>query len=419
MTDPRDPSLAQAADTGRRRGLRRMRLVALSLLVLAAIVYLLTLHRGGGWSYVHATAEASMVGAIADWFAVTALFRHPMGLPIPHTALIPARKQALARSLQDFVTENFLSEGVVRGRVGEARIAHRLGVWVQDPDHSGRVVEEACTVVRAALEKVDNEEVSSIVTGELLPRLAEEPLSVLAGQLLSEILADGAHRGLVDLAFSEAHRWLSENPDTVARILGSRAPWWTPQWLDEKVIAKLHEESLAWVREIRDDPGHAARKALDDLLEQLAVDLQTDPDTIERAEGLKRRMLAQPQVVVVALSLWDALRRALLNALEDPASALRQRAVRSLSEFGSQVVADEVLSRRLDGYVEDAVAYLVGRYGSELTTVITDTIDRWDGREAADRIELHVGRDLQFIRINGTLVGGLAGLVIYTVAQLL
>ncbi len=419
MTHLRGPSVVQAADAGRREGLRRMRLVALSLLVFAAVVYLLTLHHGGVWGYVHATAEASMVGAIADWFAVTALFRHPLGLPIPHTALIPTRKQALARSLEDFVTENFLSEGVVRGRVADARITHRLALWVQDPLHSARVVNEVSVVVRAALLRIDDEEVAALVEGELLPRIAEEPLSVLAGQLLQEILADGAHRGLVDLAFSEAHVWLVENPATVNRILGSRAPWWTPQWIDEKVINKLHEEALAWVREIRDDPDHAARRALDDLLTQLARDLQTDPDTIERAERLKRRMLAQPQVVVVAMSLWDALRRALVTALQDPESGLRQRAETALSDFGAQVVADDALSRRLDGYVEDAVAYLVGRYGSELTTVITETIDRWDGKEAADRIELHVGRDLQFIRINGTLVGGLAGLVIYTVTQLL
>lgn len=413
------PSFIQAADAERRSGLRRMRLVALSLLILAALIYLLTLHRGGVWGYVHATAEASMVGAIADWFAVTALFRHPLGLPIPHTALIPARKEALARSLQEFVTENFLSESVVRGRVGDAHIARRLGAWIQEPEHSARVVEEASTVVRAAVLRIDDDEVVALVKGELLPRIAEEPLSVLAGQLLSEILDEGAHRGLVDLIFSEAHRWLVENPATVASILSSRAPWWTPQWLDEKVIGRLHEEALAWVGEIRDDPGHAARRALDDLLLQLATDLQTDPDTIAGAERLKQRMLAQPQVVVVGMSLWDALRRALLGALANPDSVLRLRAGTALQELGAQVVADDPLSQRLDGYVEHAVAYLVGRYGNELTTVITETIDRWDGREAADRIELHVGRDLQFIRINGTLVGGLAGLVIYTISRLL
>ena len=406
------------SDEQRRRGLRRMRLVALSLLVAAAVIYLLTLHQDGPWAFVHATAEASMVGAIADWFAVTALFRHPLGIPIPHTALIPTRKNLLARSLQDFVTENFLSEQVVRARVQDAQVARRVARWLAESDHSARVVQEASDVVRAALLRIDDREVAALLRDELLPRIAEEPLSVLAGQLLQEILADGAHRGLVDLAFSETHTWLVENPETVAKVLSSRAPWWTPQWLDDRVVHRLHAEALAWIEEIRDDPDHAARRALDDLLVQLASDLQTDPDTIERAEGPKRRMLAQPQVLVAAMSLWDALRRAVVTGLEDPDSQLRKRAVVALTEFGAQVGTDDALAQRLDLYLEDAVAYLVGRYGGELTTVITHTIDRWDGREAANRIELHVGRDLQFIRINGTLVGGLAGLVIYSLSRL-
>jgi len=407
-----------ASDAQRRRGLRRMRLVALSLLIGAALVFLLTLNRGGAWGYVNATAEASMVGAIADWFAVTALFRHPLGLPIPHTALIPTRKNMLARSLQDFVTENFLSEPVVRSRVQEAQVARRVGQWLTEAGNSARVVEEVGEVVRAALLKVDDREIAALLEDEILPRVADEPLSVLAGQLLQEILADGAHRGLVDIVVAETHTWLAENPETVAQVLSSRAPWWTPQWLDAKVVTRLHAEALAWVAEIRDDSDHAARRALDDLLSQLANDLQTDPDTIDRAENLKRRMLAQPQVLVAAMSLWDALRRAVVTALDDPQSQLRRRAVAALSDFGEQVGSDDALAQRLDGYLEDAVAYLVVRYGGELTTVITHTIDRWDGHEAAARIELHVGRDLQFIRINGTLVGGLAGLLIYSASQL-
>src|SRR6478735_10498802 len=317
-----------------------MRLVALSLLVAAAVVFVLTLHHGGVWGYVNATAEAAMVGAIADWFAVTALFRHPLGLPIPHTALIPTRKNMLARSLPDFVTENFLSEPVVRARVQEAQVARRVADWLTEGDHSARVVDEASEVVRAALLRIDDREVAALLKDELLPRIADEPLSVLAGQLLQEILTDGAHRGLVDLAFSETHTWLAENPETVAKVLSSRAPWWTPQWLDAKVVARLQAEALDWLAEIRDDPDHAARRALDDLLTQLANDLQTDPDTLERAEGLKRRLLAQPQVLVAAMSLWDALRRAVVIALDDPDSQLRKRAVVALSEFGQQVGTD-------------------------------------------------------------------------------
>jgi uncharacterized membrane-anchored protein YjiN (DUF445 family) len=185
------------------------------------------------------------------------------------------------------------------------------------------------------------------------------------------------------------------------------------------VIRKLHSEAIAWVAEIRDDPRHHARRALDDLLRQLADDLQNDPATIERAERLKQRVLSQPQVATTATSLWNAIRRALLESLESPDSAVKARAVASLSAFGARLGTDEALRTRLDAYAADVAAFLVERYGTELTTVITDTIDRWDGKEAAGRIELFVGRDLQFIRVNGTIVGGLAGLLIYTVSVLL
>ncbi len=414
------PLLAEgAADAERRRGLRRMRGVALALLVVAAVVFVATLHAGGGWAFVHATAEAAMVGAIADWFAVTALFRHPLGLPIPHTAIIPTRKGALARSLQEFVTDNFLAEPVIRARVADAQVTRRLGAWLAEPPHSERVIDEAATLARLGLSRIRDEDVAVLIESELLPRLIDEPLSEVAGRLLQDVVEEGVHHGLVDLALSEAHRWLVANEEAVADALRSRAPWWTPQWLDERVTQRLHMEAVAWVADIRDDPRHHARRAFDDLLTQLAVDLQSDPDTIDRAERLKRRVLSQPQVAATATSLWNALRRALLETLEASDSPIRRRAVTALADFGGRLVVDDELRARLDGHAADAAAFLVGRYGEELTTVITDTIDRWDGKEAADRIELHVGRDLQFIRINGTVVGGLAGLLIYTVGRLL
>jgi uncharacterized membrane-anchored protein YjiN (DUF445 family) len=360
-----------------------------------------------------------MVGAIADWFAVTAIFRHPLGLPIPHTAIIPTRKASLARSLQDFFTANFLAESVIRTRVADARPSLRLGAWLTEPANSTWVVNEASTLARTVLEKIRDDDVAVLVETELLPRLAAEPLSEVVGRLLQDVVDEQAHHGLVDLALSETHRWLSGNEVAFATALSTRAPWWTPQWLDEQVIRRLHSEAIAWVADIRDDPQHHARHALDDLLKQLADDLQHDPGTIERAERLKRRVLSSPQVAVTATSLWNALRRALLESLQSPDSAVKNRAAASLSAFGARLSTDEELRNRLDAHAADVAAFLVERYGAELTTVITDTIDRWDGKEAAGRIELFVGRDLQFIRVNGTLVGGLAGLAIYTVSVLL
>ncbi|MGH3507333.1 MAG: DUF445 domain-containing protein, partial [Nocardioidaceae bacterium] len=368
--------------------------------------------------YLHAASEAAMVGAIADWFAVTALFRHPLGLPIPHTALVPTRKDTLARSLQEFVTDNFLSGPVVRDKVLRAMPAERLGHWISRPEHSRRVVDEAAVVVRTGLGRVRDEDVEAFIGHELLPRLADEPLSAIAGQLLGDIVEEGAHHGLVDLAVNEAHAWLVGNEETFGNVLRTRAPWWTPQWLDDKVVGRMHHEAIAWVADIRDSPHHHARVALDDFLRQTALDLQHDADTMARAERLKARLLGQPQVTETATGLWRALSKAIQVSLEDPASTLRSRAEHRLVELGGQLARDEALAARWNGYTADLAVFVVERYGTEITTVITDTIEAWDGEEAARRIELHVGRDLQFIRINGTIVGGLAGLLIHGLTQL-
>ena len=410
-----DPAL----DEIRRRGLRRMRAVAVSLLLFAAAVYLVTRDREGFLGFVNAGAEASMVGAIADWFAVTALFRHPLGIPVPHTALIPRRKEELGRSLQDFVGANFLQEDVIRDRISSAEISRRVGRWLEEPANARRVVDEAASVVHLGLSRVRDEDMASLVEDALLPRFKEEPISPVAGSLLEEIVRDRAHHGLVDLALEEAHRWLVSNEETFSDVVGERAPWWSPHALNERVTHRLHIEVVAWVDDIRRDPFHHARTALDSMLAQLAQDLLHDRATQERAERLKVRVLEHPQVVVTATSLWNAFRAALLTSLADPDGPLRNRGVLELTRFGARLGADDELRAKLDQRAADLATFVVGRYGDELTTVITHTVERWDGKEAAERIELYVGRDLQFIRINGTIVGGLVGVLIHAVAVLL
>jgi uncharacterized membrane-anchored protein YjiN (DUF445 family) len=406
-------------DEQRRRGLRRMRTLAVSLLVLAAVVYLLTRDQHGLLGFVNAGAEASMVGAIADWFAVTALFKHPLGLPIPHTALIPRRKEMLGRSLEEFVGENFLQEAVIRERLDAARLSSRVGAWLGQERNARRICDEVAAVLRLGLSRVRDEDVAAIISEAVLPRFLEEPVSPVAGSLLEEVVRDGAHHGLVDLTLEEAHRWLSENEQTFTEVVAERAPWWAPTALNDRVTRRLHVEVLAWIDDIRRDPFHHARTALDSALAKLADDLQHDPHTQERMERLKTRMLTHPQLMVTATSLWNAFRRALVGSLDDPDGMVRNRALTELTAFADRLQRDEDLQRRLDGYAADFAVFLVSRYGDELTSVITSTVDRWDGREAARRIELHVGRDLQFIRINGTIVGGLVGVVIHAASVLL
>jgi len=404
-----------AADEARRRGLRRMRTIAVSLLVFAGVVYVATRGQDGFLGFVNAGAEASMVGAIADWFAVTALFKHPLGLPIPHTALVPKRKDDLGRGLEEFVGENFLQEAVIRDRVAAATISLRVGRWFSEPANARRVADEAAELASIALGKVTDEHVRGFVQDALVPRFREEPISPLLGGLLGEVVRDDLHHGLVDLVIDEVAQWLVENPEQFAAVLGERAPWWAPPRLNDVVTRRLYRELVEWLLDIRHDPRHHARQALDSMLRQLAEDLQHDPDTQARTEKLKERVLDHPQVLSSSVDLWNALRRALQVSLADPEGAVRTRVLAELSAFAGRLVADADLRHRLDRLAADMAVFVIDRYGAELTTVITHTIERWDGKEAARRIELHVGRDLQFIRINGTIVGGLVGVLIHAV----
>lgn len=408
------------ADQVRLTRLRRMKAIALSLLVLAAVVYLTTLRldHSGVWGYVNTMSEAAMVGALADWFAVTALFRYPLGIPIPHTAIIPRKKDELAGSLQSFFASNFLTEEVVRERITEAGLARRLGGWLRDEAHAQRVVTEGVRVARALLNRVEDDDVRAVAVDVVLPRLDREPVSGMTGALLQAIVADRAHKGFVDLLLREIHAWLTKNPKAFTAILHDRAPKWSPHFVNQRVVSALYWQALDWVSQVRDDPEHTTRKSLDDLLLRIAGDLQADESVQARFEAIKTRLLTHPQVGDTVVSLWRSVRASLESALEDADSTLHARARRGVRELGDSLLTDPALQARVDSTVSDAASWLVTTYGNELSSVISHTIQRWDGRDASKRIELYVGRDLQFIRINGTVVGALAGLVIHAVSQL-
>lgn len=406
------------ADLARRAGLRRMRAVATGLLLLAAGIFVLTLHRDGALGFVNAAAEAAMVGAMADWFAVTALFRHPLGLPVPHTALVPRRKGELGRSLQEFVVEHFLTERIARDRLAAFEPSLRLGEWLAEPSNQARVSTAAVDAARTLLRRIPDEEVAGLARDVLLPRLAAEPISEFAGDLLQAVVIDRAHTALVDLVADEVLGWLQDNPQAFKAIVGERAPWWSPSWVDEKVIDWAYQQACQWVAEIRADPHHPTRNALDAMLIRLAEDLRDNPAVQQRAEALKERLLLHPKVPDTIVSLWQAGRDALLTMTEEPESGLYQRGRRWAGELGERLRADSALRARLDGIAGDALAWVVRRHGREIASAISYTIDGWDGKDAASRIELHVGRDLQFIRINGTIVGALVGLAIHTVVVL-
>ena len=411
-------------DEERRRGVRRMKAIATGMLLAVALVYAVAKGAqssgAGGWAgYVAAAAEAGMVGALADWFAVTALFRRPMGLPIPHTAIIPTKKDQLGSTLGDFVGENFLSGDVVRLRLRAVGIGSRLGTWLAEPAHADRVTAELATALRGALTVLRDSDVQAVV-GEAITRRADaQEIAPGLGKLLERIVADGGHRRAVDLVCVRAHDWLVEHNESVMDAVTGGAPGWTPRFVDRRVGERVYRELLRFVREMRDMPDHPARGAVDRFLSDFAGDLQSDTDTRNRVERLKGEVLGRGEVQDLIASTWASVRSMIVAAAEDERSELRLRARAAILSLGTRMVTDTRMRGKIDGWLEDAAVYVVTAYRNEITSLISETVAGWDAEHTSRKIEAHIGRDLQFIRINGTVVGALAGLVIYTVSRAL
>ena len=433
LTEQRPPSRARVTvglglgsmdEHMRARDLRKMKSLATGLLLAATVVFLLArwweVNDGPSWiGYVRAAAEAGMIGALADWFAVTALFRRPMGLPIPHTAIIPTKKDALGDSLGDFVGQNFLAEPVVRDKLARIDVSRRVAEWIGQEANADRVTAELATAARGVVTVLRDEDVQEVLEQLVVRKLIETPVGPPLGAVLGNVLADGSHHRLVDLVCDRAYDWVVANQETVLRIVHERAPGWTPRFVDEMVADRvfLEVQNFAWA--VKTDPEHPLRKAVDTFLVEFAVDLQRDPETIERAERVKQQIVDHPEVRRFIGRAWGVAKTMILDAAADPSSALRLRVRDGLVAFGNRLAGDAELRGKIDGWLADAAGYVVRHYRPEITTLITETVERWDAAETSRKVELQVGRDLQFIRINGTVVGALAGLLIYTVANLL
>ncbi|WP_371481355.1 DUF445 domain-containing protein [Kitasatospora sp. NBC_00315] len=410
-----------AADEEKRRGVRRMKTIATGLLALASVVFALATWAkasgAGAWAaYLAAAAEAGMVGALADWFAVTALFRRPFGLPIPHTAIIPTKKDAFGKSLGDFVGENFLSGRVVRDRLASLGIARRVGEWLAAPGSAERVTREASAALRGVLAVLRDEDVQAVVAEAVTRRASATSVAEPMGRMLGTVVADGGHHGVVDLVTVRAHDWLAENHEDVVHRVTEKTPGWTPRFIDHQVGERVYKELMRFVTDIRDDRRHPARGAVDKFLADFAAELQHDPETIARVERAKAELLARDEVRDLIASTWAAVRSLVMTAAEEEDSELRLRITRGVRDFGTRMASDAKLRAKVDTWLQDAAQYLVDTYRDEITSLISETVAGWDADDASRKIEANVGRDLQFIRINGTVVGALAGLLIHTVA---
>jgi uncharacterized membrane-anchored protein YjiN (DUF445 family) len=408
-------------DATRQAQLDVMKRRATGLLALAAAVFGVATAFEGQYpwlGYVRATAEASLVGGLADWFAVTALFRHPLGLPIPHTAIVATRKERIGRILGTFVQNHFLSREVIAANLRAARPAERAARWLSDPEHSRRVARQVASGLAKTLEALPDDDVRQLVHQVLNARLRSLRVAPALGKTLALVLADDRHQGLLNEAVRLAAGAVRDNRDMIRDKVRAESPWWVPGVVDDQIYQRIMGTVESLLRDIGARPEHPLRAAFDRALRDFVDRLQHAPEVIARAEALKEEWLADPAIADLSARLWDATRRAIVSYATGADGAAPGPLERGLSEFGAALLANEALLAEIDDLTIDLAATVVERYRQEIGNLIAQTVAGWDPQATSRRFELAVGRDLQFVRINGTLVGGLVGLGIYAVSRL-
>jgi uncharacterized membrane-anchored protein YjiN (DUF445 family) len=411
------PSLA---DQDRRRLLARGRRLATGLLVVVAAVYVALQvwdSEGTAAGYLEATAAAGLVGGLADWFAVTALFRRPLRLPIPHTAIIVERKDAFGQTLGGFVQTSFLTPDIIAERVRAAAVVPRMAAWLSEPGNAARLARHAADAAVTAADLVRDDEVHGALEEAVRRRVEATPLAPLAGRALEVMTRDGRHHELLDVVLRAVDRFLAENRESLRARFGAESPWWLPGAAEDRIFERLLDGARTVLGEVARNPDHELRADVDARVRRLAADLQTSPALRERGEQLKHELLAQPELRAWVAQVWADIKAGLRSQAADPGSALRRRLADTIAELGRRLVDDPALAGRVEQGLETAVRYVADQFSDEIGTMVSGTVARWDAHETADRLELLLGPDLQFIRINGTVVGGLAGLAIHAIGQ--
>lgn len=402
-----------------------MRLFATGLLILMAGVFLTARHFQDlhpVWGYVLAFSEAAMVGGLADWFAVTALFRHPLGLPIPHTAIIPENKDRIAETMGQFLRENFLTPQVVARRLSSMNLAGSAGDWLADPARGGstRLRDGAAELLAQVLESLDPERLGTQVRGGLFRQLEKLELSPLIGQMLGTMIADRRHLPVMESLVRWAGLTLEDNEPLVRDLIHRRANAvlrWTG--LDERLANSVIDGLYKLLAEVIVDPDHPLRGKIEEGLGKLAHDLQNDPELREKVERMKRELIGNPAVSAWWQGVWERMRTAMLARLRLPAGESSGQFSEALAELGRHLRDDPALQLQINRFARRTLVGIAVRYGDQIVRLVSETVKRWDAATVTDRIESAVGRDLQFIRINGTLVGGLVGVLIHLIDQLL
>jgi uncharacterized membrane-anchored protein YjiN (DUF445 family) len=411
---------------------RRMRWTATGMLAAMAVVFVTTAGLVGAhpaWGYVNAFAEAAMVGGLADWFAVTALFRHPLGLPIPHTAIIPENKDRIADTMAQFLRENFLTPAVVARRMSGMNVAKAAGEFLAASPERGadgsiddrsRITSGAAELLAEVLESLDPDRLGNQVRAGLAGQLGKLDIAPLAGRMIETTMADKRHQPLIDGFVRWAGLTLEDNEETVREIIHQRVAG-VLRWagIDKTISSSVLDGLYKLLAEVLVNPDHPLRGKIEEGLAKLGQDLQHDPETRAKVEEMKRDLIANPAVAVWWTGVWERMRQSLIRRARDPESGMGEEMRNMLAELGGALQADERLQLQINRFARRTMVGVATRYGDQIVRLVSETVKRWDATTITLRVEGAVGRDLQFIRINGTLVGGLVGMTLHFISEML
>jgi uncharacterized membrane-anchored protein YjiN (DUF445 family) len=425
-----------AQQTDKASALRRMKWLAFSLLLAAAVLYALarSQHDAGIWSWISSFAEAAMVGALADWFAIVALFRHPLGLPIPHTAILPTNKARVADNLAEFIRDKFLGTEAMVARVNAFDPAGHLGAWLSEPGNARLLGAKAVSAASQMLDFIDDERVKSMLHEALRRRATQFDLAGAVGSLLSTLTADRRHQLLLDEGLRQLAQWLDRGEvqqilaDKIVEVAGEEYPkligmlgfvGMNAEDLGHKFAGGLVRGANKWLHEIGDDPEHERRQAFDRTVEGFIERLKSDPAFKARIDEHKRQWLERPELRSYVNGLCDEFKDWLRHDLAQADSTLHARVAGAASSFASVLSDDPALRESINEHIRDAMKSLAPELRDGIAQHIASTVRQWDDATLVRDVELNIGRDLQFIRVNGTLVGGAVGLIIHAVSVLI
>ena len=399
-------------------GAAGMKAAATGLLVLMAAIFIAArqFETAYPWlGYIKAFAEAAMVGGLADWFAVTALFRHPLGLPIPHTAIIPRNKDRIGDALANFLRDNFLIAPVVARRMRNIDLAGAAGRFLQAPQgQETRIRHGASRLLADLFESLDDERLGGLVKSSIANRIRKMELSPLLGHALASAINEDRHVPMLEATIRWTSRALDANEGLIREMVHKRANWVLKlAGLDAKLADAIVDGLRKLSADMHTDPAHPVRVKIEQALADLANDLQTKPDTREKVEEIKLQLLDNKSVSLWLDTLWQRGREAMIRAARNPDAAMAGKLGEVLQSMGQSLESDPRLKGAINMFARRAVSGMAASYGGSIVKLVSETVRRWDAQTITDRLETTVGRDLQYIRINGTLVGGMVGLVLH------